>query len=775
MAVLDELVVRFTGDAERYTRTLQQMEAQTKAAAGAITQVSRQSALAFADAYKAAAAGIAENARAKVVAGLNAAAGAARQTGAALSAGVTAPVAGLGGLAVKEFMTLEQAMANLSAAGNVTGAQLGRVKESVKELSMETGVAPEKVAQIFSELIKAGASVEQVLGGLGRQAVQFAQVSGMETAQASVILVDSMNIFKREGVNASQVMNAMNQAADSTTASLSDMAMAFRAGAPIMALYGQTMQDTATSLAVLAESGQKGSLAGTALKTLMGRLSSGTDTAAKAFKTLGTNFRDADKNLLPMRDIIAILEDAKGRLDPETFQKMTFDLGQQRGATVIAALLKGGVKGWDEMQQKMQQSLSVEKKFEIVTNTTQGAVNRLWASIKVLAGEVGEILAPYFQEVARWAAMAVTWFRGLDLGTQKLIVVIALAAAAAGPLLLALGMLPVILGPVITLFGVLKAAFLALISPAGLVTMAVIAYVGSILYFTGLGEFLLGKLGQAWAALVTHVQPAIDGVKAALKAGDLGLAFNIVWTEIQLGLQIAVTKMKSLWSNFVAAVKFSAADVGAFTDSMWTRMAGGLQVVIHDMQRALNIGDANAQTRSRVLADIATNTEAHLGEIERKRQKRQADAMDADRKEQARLQAELDALMKKRNNQIDAAVNAPELLPMPKEEELKKSEEDVKREQQNWEQRNKTVKAGLEKVDAVAVQSAEAYSRIAAFSDDLLGRNNRLAREGTFDAASAFGAEGNQRYEKQQVELLKRLLEETKRKGPGVNVEDADL
>ncbi len=135
-----------------------------------------------------------------------------------------------------------------------------------------TGTDLVDVTTAYSELLKAGVSLDRVLSGVGETAVQFARVSGIEMAQTVTTLVDAMNVFARESLTASQAANIMNTAADASTISLRDVSEAFAASGATMALFNQSMRDTATAIAILGNSGIKGADAGTVLKTCATRL-----------------------------------------------------------------------------------------------------------------------------------------------------------------------------------------------------------------------------------------------------------------------------------------------------------------------------------------------------------------------------------------------------------------------------------------------------------------------------------------------------------------------
>ena len=55
-------------------------------------------------------------------------------------------------------------------------------------MSQAMGIGPTEAAAGFLELLKAGMSLEDVLGGAGKAAIAFAKVGGLSVADAAVFL-----------------------------------------------------------------------------------------------------------------------------------------------------------------------------------------------------------------------------------------------------------------------------------------------------------------------------------------------------------------------------------------------------------------------------------------------------------------------------------------------------------------------------------------------------------------------------------------------------------
>lgn len=109
----------------------------------------------------------------------------------------------------------------------------------------------------------------------------------------------------------------------------------------------------------------------------------------------------------------------------------------------------------------LEQTTDAQGQFADEANTTSGRIAILRARIGNLATKMGGLLLPYVNKLADGLSKVVDWLEGTNDTTRKWALGIAAAAAAMGPLLIALGIIAPGLGILLGLFG-------ALLSPIGL-------------------------------------------------------------------------------------------------------------------------------------------------------------------------------------------------------------------------------------------------------------------------------------------------------------------
>lgn len=357
---------------------------------------------------------------------------------AAAGIGMAAPIAA----AVQQGAAFESTLLNIRASTGATAAQIDQIKASSMAMSQALGVGPTEAAQGMLELLKAGMSLDSVLGGAGRTALEFAKVGEMDVAQAAVVMSDAMNVFK---VSSDVAANALSSAADASSTSIAQMSEAFSMSSAVAGLAGQSIEDLSATLAILANNGVKGSDAGTSVKTMLMRLMAPADDAVGALDQLGlsvASFRGADGQMKPMVEIIGTLNQAMGGLDQtakdDIFRRI-FGADAIRAASILAT---SGVDGFNGMRDAMKSALPVGEKYKMMMSGLAGSAGSVLAALQRMAIAVSDAVAPALASVVPFITGFIDGLTKLATDNKEAVAVFAkfaVAAVAVGSALVGLG------------------------------------------------------------------------------------------------------------------------------------------------------------------------------------------------------------------------------------------------------------------------------------------------------------------------------------------------
>ncbi|KWU68201.1 tail tape measure protein [Bacillus mycoides] len=460
--------------------------------------------------------------------------------------------------AITESMNFEQQMANVKAVSGSTGEEMKKLSELAVNMGETTKYSSVEAGKGIEELIKAGVGLTDIINGGLDGALNLATAGELELGEAAEIASTALNAFKADHLSVADAANILSGAANASATDVRELKYGLSASSAVAAGAGMTFKDTATTLAVFAQNGLKGSDAGTSLKTMLMRLNPSTKEAYNKMKDLGlitynaqagfdflvkNGIQPASRNV---GDIEASLEKYVMKTEGVTKWNDKCDTTFRELATSSAFLSSkfydqnGHIKNMDEMSgilhesmkdlTDQQRSMALETLFgsDAVRGATilfkEGAdgVNSMWdAMSKVTAADVaatkidtlkgrltlldsafstmkktiGDALAPVVSVFVAGLQKLVDGFNALPGPVQK-------AIAITGGIVLALTAVAAAIGVVLAAVGMIMSGIGALATSLGIVGGAAGLASAAVGFLGGAISLLLGPVGLIAAALI---------------------------------------------------------------------------------------------------------------------------------------------------------------------------------------------------------------------------------------------------------------------------------
>lgn len=449
-------------------------------------------------------------------------------------AGVGAGLAGAGLSLAAPFVAavaagakFQDSLLQVQASTGATAAELDRVRAAAFDMSAALSVGPAAAAQGMLELLKAGMSLDAVLGGAGEAALQFAQVGQMEVAQAAVVMSDAMNVF---GVSATVAANTISAAADASSTSIAQMAEAFSMSAAVAALANQSIGDLSAALAILANNGVKGSDAGTSVKTMLMRLMAPADEAVGALESVGLSvrsFRNADGSIKPLVEIIGTLTNAMAGLDETARDDLFRRIFGQDAIRSAAILTTVGVEGFEQMTNAMEGALPVSEKYKMLMSGLSGAGMALSAAMQRLGIVISETVGGSLLALMPPLLGVLNGFTDFVRKNTEMVGSIgraAVVAIVAGGALTGLGLS---LRIVSAGFGIILGALSAVIAPFALAGRLAVAFAASAAVAAKAAATLAFGLGTQIVAAAVAASAGMLRASAAAAAFGVSAAASV--------------------------------------------------------------------------------------------------------------------------------------------------------------------------------------------------------------------------------------------------------
>lgn len=316
------------------------------------------------------------------------------------------------GDAVNEYSEFEQSMANTSAIAGATADEYQKLSEAARAAGKATTFTASESADALGYMALAGWDVETSTKAL-TPVLKLAEATQADLATTSDQVTDSMSAM---GVGIDELQDYLNVIVttnNKANTSSADLMDAFIGCGGAARASGMNFRDTATALGILANNGIKGSEAGTALNSMLVRIST-KDVAQKAFKELGVAIYDSSGEMRNMQDILVDLNGAMAGMTQEQKNSYMSAIAGTNYYSQFGYLLDGvkeGVDGsasaWDSLTESLNNSDgALDQMDKTVTNTLRGALARFQSAVSDLKISLVEDFGPYATEIIDGVAEA---------------------------------------------------------------------------------------------------------------------------------------------------------------------------------------------------------------------------------------------------------------------------------------------------------------------------------------------------------------------------------
>lgn len=473
-----------------------------------------------------------------------------------LTKSLTLPLTAAGTASVHTAASFEDGMLKVQSLSGATQEEYKKLTETAKEYGRSTAWTARDVADAMGYMALAGFDTNEILASIGGM-LSLASASGEDLATVTDILTDSMTAFGDGASDASRYADvlATTQAKSNTTVGL--LGEAFKYVAPLAGSYGYKLEDVSVALGMMANAGVKGSMAGTALSSVITRLGTDTDGCRSVIEEMGIAFYNQDGTARNLSDVMKDLCDKTQGLSVEQQSALAKQIAGMEAQKGLLAVINQGSKAYEELEGKIKSCNGAAS--DMASNMESGmggSLRSLKSALEGVSITLGEKLAPYVEKAAEKIKEFTTWFQNLDEKTQDTIVRFGLLVAAAGPVL-------TVFGKGVSTVGKLVSAGSKLIGGAGkVVSVGKVLFSGGTKLVGGIGS-LVGKLGSALLPALAAV-PApvwiIIAVIGALVVAGVALYKNWdkvkefgakAWDAISGSVGKAVEKIKGFFQGII--------------------------------------------------------------------------------------------------------------------------------------------------------------------------------------------------------------------------------
>jgi len=325
-------------------------------------------------------------------------------------AAITAAVAGISAVSIKEFAKFDEAM--LKSVVNmkgVTAEMRQQLETAARSFAIAQGEDADDIARSYLTLSKAGYTVADSIKAL-TQVEAFGQVTELSMNESAKVLTGTVKALGLASADSATKMEALGHVSDvliaasqQTSASYGELASAIegRFGIALRSTH-KSIEEGVAALMTLSETGIRGSMAGMMLSTAFKEMQKSAVDNKETWDMFGLSVFNATGKMLPLADIVEQLE---GKLEgaSDEQKKMTLELlgFSSRSVEAIQSLI--GMSG--KLREYETNLLAAKGTTKTAADTLSESYTEMWKQIQAAFREVllliGQELMPIFEGVTK--------------------------------------------------------------------------------------------------------------------------------------------------------------------------------------------------------------------------------------------------------------------------------------------------------------------------------------------------------------------------------------
>lgn len=362
-----------------------------------------------------------------------------KDAGSGMTKKVTAPILAAGAASAQMAMDFEDSMAKVSTIADATEVPMDEMQKAILDLSNQTGISSEEIAQNVYDSISAGQKTGDAVNFVSNS-TKLAKAGFADAGAALDVLTTIMNAY---GLKASEVTNVSDmliQTQNLGKTTVADLASSMGKVIPTANAYGVSLDELCAGYAIMTANGVATAESTTYMNGMLNELGkSGTNVSKTLKEKTGKTFKELMDSGMSLSDVLKIISDAA------TENNKSFgDMWSSSEAGKAGMILLGdSAENFNGVLEQMQNSAgATNTAFEkLDTNSTKikKATNELKNDAIDLGTTLMEELAPIIENIAEKISQFTEWFNGLSESEKQMIIQIGLIVAAIGPLLIVLG------------------------------------------------------------------------------------------------------------------------------------------------------------------------------------------------------------------------------------------------------------------------------------------------------------------------------------------------
>ena len=529
---------------------------------------------------------------------------------------VTGVVTGLGTAAVKTAADFDSAMSRVAAVSGATGSNFDSLRDKAREMGAKTKFSATEAADAMNYMAMAGWKTEDMLSGI-EGVMYLAAASGEDLATTSDIVTDALTAFGLTAEDSGHFADVLAAASSNANTNVSMMGETFKYCAPVAGALGFSVEDTAEAIGLMGNAGIKASQAGTSMRSIMTNLTGDVKLSGAAIGDVTIATTNADGSMRSLSSILADCRVAFGGMTEAEKANNAEALVGKNSMSGFLALMNAAPEDIEKVSGAVNNCKDAAKNMaDTMQDNLEGQLTILKSQLQELTISFGDLLMPAVRSIVSGLQGMVDVLNAMPDGVKRVIMIVALLAAALGPVLIIIGKTLSAIGTIMTwapklagAISAVKGAFAALsatmmANPIAIVSAAIVALVAAFIYLWNTNEEfrqfwirLWNEIKevavQVWTAVSQFLVSAWNGIRNTAVAVWNGIRdfFSSLWAGIKTLFTTVVTAISTFlvgaWNGIRATVMAVWNAISAFLGSVWNGIRSVITNVVNGIRTFL--------------------------------------------------------------------------------------------------------------------------------------------------------------------------------------------
>lgn len=497
--------------------------------------------------------------------------------GTAMTKNVTAPIVGVGALAIKSFKDVDAGMDIIVQKTGATGDALADMQAQLEDITTTIPVGFEEAGTAIGEVNTRFGLTGDALETLSTQFLQFAQLNGTDVTNAVDSTQKALSAFGLSAEDATSLLDTLNAVGQATGVGMDTLLSGLVSNSAAFHEMGLSAEQSAW---------------------FMGEMETSGADASAVMSGLQKALKNATEDGVPLNQALSDLQNTivngKDGMDGLT---AAYDLFGKSGAQIYEAVKNGTIDFQNLGQAAADSAGSVADTFQGTLDPMDEWTTALNAA-KIAGSDLGSAMQtaalPILQELTETIKELTAGFRALTPEEQQTIVKAAAVVAAIGPILAVGGKLVTGIGALIKIIPLVGGAFEAVgalatgtLIPAisGLIAAAA-PILAAAAPFIAVGAAIVGAgvlVYKNWDKIKEGA--IILSETVSQKWTELKQKSSETWASMKQNISTTWTNIKSTVSNALTTIK---SDATAKLDALKSKFTGIFDAVKNTVQTAID-------------------------------------------------------------------------------------------------------------------------------------------------------------------------------------------